>query len=296
MFDVVGVGANSLDEVLVTSSDLLAAVSSGKAPVEARHVFCGGQTATAMCACAMFGLKTSYIGVFGSDENARIVRRALDDRNVDTSHSIAAKGPNRSAVIVLDAAGRRTILWHRSELLKFDPQQVPSGAADARILHVDDDDAGLALAASRMARERGVPVTSDIEHLTERTEALISAVTYPILEQRLPARLTGEDDPERALRKLRSLNPNVLCMTLGEEGAAALDGDRFHVAPAFKVKTVDNTGAGDVFRAGFIYGLLQGWEVPRILRFANAAAAVSCGRLGAIPSAPKLDEVMRMCD
>ena len=57
------------------------------------------------------------------------------------------------------------------------------------------------------------------------------------------------------------------------------------------VKVVDATGAGDVFRAGFIYGLLQKWAVPEILRFANATAAVSCTRLGAIPSVPTLDEV-----
>ena len=80
-------------------------------------------------------------------------------------------------------------------------------------------------------------------------------------------------------------------MTLGDQGAVALEGDRFHVAPAFKVNVVDNTGAGDVFRAAFIYGFLQRWSVPEQLRFANAAAAVSCTRLGAIPSVPALDEV-----
>jgi sugar/nucleoside kinase (ribokinase family) len=120
---------------------------------------------------------------------------------------------------------------------------------------------------------------------------LISSVTYPILEQRLPATLTGESDPERALRKLRRLNPHLLCMTMGEQGAVALEGDRFHVAPAIKVKMVDDTGAGDVFRAGFIYGLLQGWTVPEMLHFANTAAGVSCTRLGAIPSVPTLAEV-----
>ena len=116
-------------------------------------------------------------------------------------------------------------------------------------------------------------------------------MTYPIMEQHLPSQLTGQTDPERALRKLRRLNPGLLCMTLGERGAVALDGDTFHVAPACEVSVVDNTGAGDVFRAGFIYGLLRSWAVPEILRFANAAAAVSCTRLGAIPSVPPFEEV-----
>ena len=85
--------------------------------------------------------------------------------------------------------------------------------------------------------------------------------------------------------------PGVLVMTRGEAGAVALDGDVFHAAPSFDVKVVDATGAGDVFRAGFIFGLLQKWAVPTILRFANAAAALSCTRLGAIPSVPALADV-----
>jgi sulfofructose kinase len=296
MFDVVGVGTNSFDEVLIVADNIQAALSSGKARVAARHSFCGGQAATATCACVALGLRSRYVGVFGSDDNARLVRRTLEDREVETSHSIAVKGPNRSAVIVLDGAGQRTVLWHRSECLKFDLQELPPGSLDARIVHVDDDDTGLALAACRIARKRGISVTSDIEHVTEHTEELITEVTYPIFDQRLPAKLTGEGDPERALRKLRSLNQNVLCMTLGEEGAVALEGDRFHVVPAFTVTTVDDTGAGDVFRAGFIYGLLRSWAVPELLRFANAAAAASCTKLGAIPSVPSLEEVLRVRD
>ena len=112
----------------------------------------------------------------------------------------------------------------------------------------------------------------------DSVEQLISSVTFPIFEQHLPASITGEHDPERALRKLRRLNGGVLVMTRAEQGSVALDGDAFHTAPAFNVKAVDVTGAGDVFRAGFIYGLLKKWAVPDVLRFANAAAALSCTR------------------
>jgi sugar/nucleoside kinase (ribokinase family) len=71
----------------------------------------------------------------------------------------------------------------------------------------------------------------------------------------------------------------------------ALDQHGIHHAPAFHVEAVDTTGAGDVFRAGVIYALLRGWPTPDLLRFANAAAAVSCTRLGALGGVPTLDEV-----
>ena len=70
-----------------------------------------------------------------------------------------------------------------------------------------------------------------------------------------------------------------------------LDGDVLHEAPAFDVRAVDTTGAGDVFRAGFIVAMLRG-DAPRdILTFANAAAALSCTRVGAMNSVPSLGEV-----
>lgn len=291
MLDVVGVGTNSFDDVVVTQTGLLEAISSGKARVEARHAFSGGQTATAMCACAGLGLRSGYIGVFGSDENGRTVRRALEERGVETSHSVVADGPSRTAVIVIDASGQRTVLWHRADGLSLSRALLDARSLHARLVHVDDDDAEGALRAAAIARVSGTPVTSDLEHVNDRTEELISSITYPIFNEHLPVTLTGESDPERALRKLRRLNPGVLCMTLGERGAAALDGDRFHLAGAFGVEVVDNTGAGDMFRAGFIYGVLNGWAVPEVLRFANAAGAASCRKLGAIPSVPTLEDV-----
>ncbi|MBP1605641.1 MAG: iolC, partial [Acidobacteria bacterium] len=62
----------------------------------------------------------------------------------------------------------------------------------------------------------------------------------------------------------------------------------------FAVQAVDTTGAGDVFRGGFIYGLLQQWPVDRVLRFANAAAAVSCTRTGALDGVPSLEDIVRL--
>jgi len=291
MFDVVGVGTNSVDEVLQLPAETAAVAAAGKARITERHFLCGGQTATLTAACAALGLTSRYVGAFGCDGNGQLIRQTLLSRGVDVAGTIDCDAPNRSAVILVDPGGRRTVLWHRSERLKLLPPDIEPHFLEGRILHVDDDDPELAFWAARTARAAGMRVTSDLEHVSDTVEQLFSTVTYPIVEQHFPSRLIGETDPERALRKLRRLNPGVLCMTLGELGAVALDGDRFYVAPAFTVPVVDNTGAGDVFRAGFIYGVLQNWRVPEILRFANAAAAVSCTRLGAIPSVPIIRDV-----
>lgn len=291
MLDVVGVGTNSVDEVLQLPLDTGALPMGGKVRVSDRRFLCGGQTATVVAACAALGLRSGYVGAFGSDGHGTLIRKTLADSGIDVSHAVECDAPNRGAVILVDPQGTRTVLWHRSDRLTIPPEKLQRSALRARIVHVDDDDPELAMNAAIVAGRAGVAVTSDLEHASDYTERLISTVAYPIFEQHLPASMTGETDPERALRKLRRLNRGVLVMTRGELGSVALDGDAFHAAPAFTVKVVDATGAGDVFRAGFIYGLLQPWPVPDVLRFANAAAALSCTRLGAIPSVPTLGEV-----
>ena len=294
MFDVVGIGTNSVDEVLQLPLAVSEVVPGGKVRVSDRRFLCGGQTATVVAACAAMGLRPGYIGAFGSDEHGRLIRNTLAERGVDVRDAIECDAPNRGAVILVDPLGDRTVLWHRSQRLNVPPDRLGSPSMRARIVHVDDDDPELALLAAVAAVRNGSSVTSDLEHASDHAERLIAAVTYPIFEQNLPASISGERDPERALRKLRGLNSGVLVMTRGAEGSVALDGDVFHTAPAFAVKVVDGTGAGDVFRAGFIYGLLQKWTVPEMLRFANAAAAISCTRLGAIPSVPGLGEIQSL--
>jgi sugar/nucleoside kinase (ribokinase family) len=75
----------------------------------------------------------------------------------------------------------------------------------------------------------------------------------------------------------------------------AWDGRQLHHRPAYRVPVVDTTGAGDIFHAGFIFGLLQGWELERQLDFACAAAAINCmasGARGGIQSVDAIEDLM----
>ena len=110
-----------------------------------------------------------------------------------------------------------------------------------------------------------------------------------------PAALTGKSAPGAALRAIRdAYRPAMVCMTLGAEGSLALVGDVETQTPAFRVSVVDSTGAGDVFRGGFISGWLRGGdsaEVEDVLRYANAVAALKCRGLGAREASPTPTEV-----
>jgi sulfofructose kinase len=105
-----------------------------------------------------------------------------------------------------------------------------------------------------------------------------------------------DSDLETALRRMQSrFGCRLTAATLGEEGVLAWDGKRLYHRPAYRVPVVDTTGAGDIFHAGFIYGLLQGWPLERQLDFACAAAALNCmasGARGGIQTVAAVEELM----
>lgn len=288
--DVVGIGENSVD--LVYRVPRLAGAGDKVRATGCRRLL-GGQVATTLCTCAAMGLRTRYVGTFGNDEHGRLIRSELEQRGIDTSHAIVRYAPNRHAVVLVDeSSGERTIVWQRDSSLALRQGDLSRDAiAGARVLHVDNVDEDTAITAARLGRDAGLIVTTDIDQVTERTAELVAAVTFPVLAERVPQALTGETDPQKAIRALRQQHEGMLCVTRGPRGSMLLVGTELHEAPAFEVTAVDTTGAGDVFRGALIFSLLRGDRPDSMLRFANAAAALSCTREGAIAGIPNLREI-----
>jgi sulfofructose kinase len=293
MVDVVGVGANSVDFVYRLPHYPRADSAFAKLPITDHLVSCGGQVTTALATCVAMGLRASYIGTIGSDDNGGRMRDELTRRGIDISHAIVRDGPNPFAVILLDDRdGERVVLWRRDPRAALEARDInPDAVRSARLVHVDDVDLDASVEAARIARQHGLPVTSDIERTTDGVGALIAAVNVPIFAEHVPTTLTGDADMERALKGLRQPHHSMVCVTRGARGAMLLEGDTVHQEPGVHVKTVDTTGAGDVFRGAFIFALLRGDAPREILRFANAAAALSCTTVGAMNSVPTLSDV-----
>ena len=295
-WDVLGVGCNSVDHVYRLPASPKADSPTAKLRISSHSTMSGGQMATAMAACAAFGLRTAYLGCVGHDHNGRLIRSELGERGVDISQLKTRECPNRFAVITVDeTSGERIVLWDRDNRLNLAAAEIDPGLiAAARMIHVDDEDQDAAINAATLARNAGVPCSSDIDRVTECTRDLVAAVSIPIFAQHVLPAITGEDDLERALRAVRRSHAGVLCVTLGAAGAMMLIGDECVRHPGFVVNAVDTTGAGDVFRAAFIYATLKSSSPRDLLRFANAAAAVSCTRAGAMAGVPSLEDVQKL--
>lgn len=299
-FDVVGFGVNSFD--LIAS---LAAYPGPNAKAEIRQLEGrpGGQVATAMVGCARLGCRTRYVGRLGNDGYGDEGIESLRREGVDTS--CAERVPDAtshfSLVVVDESKSARTVLWHRSPGLWWRADDVPRAAIqEGRLLHVDCFEREAAVRAAEHARAAGMATSIDVEQVGPGIEALLEQMDVIIAAEAFPSAMTGIDDVPKALADLARRFPRaaVVCVTLGEKGSLARCGGTEIQTPGFPIDCVDSTGAGDIFRAGFIARWLQRGEAAEledVLRYANAAAAINCralGARGAIPSMKDVDDLL----
>ena len=292
-FDVVGLGLNAMDYITVLP---WFPKPQTKVPIQEIRLEPGGQVATALTTCCRLGLTGSYIGSVGSDYLGKLQIDSLHQEGIDTSRVRIVEGvtSQMAIAIVEETVGERTILWHRDPRLIFPPSDLTREAITAgRILHLDGRDSRAALQAAQWAREAGIPIVIDIDQIYDSSTAqLLACVDYLIAAENFAVDLTGQTDEELAVKELSRRFPQATTgITLGVRGSIFLNGGRILRSPAFDVAVRDTTGAGDVFHGAFIFGLLACWELDRIVRFANATAAMKCRELGARAGIPRLKEV-----
>lgn len=256
----------------------------------------GGQVATALVALSRWGIKTKYIGKVGSDELGQISLESLQQEGVDVSSvTTEPNTPTQLGNIIVEAtSGDRTILWRRDKRLMFREGELrKEDVCSGKLIHLDGHDIRSAIQCAKWAKEEAIPTVVDIDKVESLTPELMRDISFVVTSSRFPSLFTGISDREKALVELQRHTRGFLCTTLGPEGAMALKDGQVFYAKGFKVDVVDTTGAGDVFHAGFIYGLLRNWEVTEILRFANAVAALKCRSLGGRRGIPSLGEVLK---
>jgi sulfofructose kinase len=288
---VLGIGQSSLDAVGV-----LARLPRPGEKLELRdwRELPGGQVATAVLACARLGLRCAYAGSVGDDPAAQAVLAPLARAGVDLAgvRRVAGAPTRRALVLVEEGSGERTILAYRAAALALRPADLDRRAvATSRALLLDAEDPEAARWAAGVAREAGVPSILDVDRCDRERLALARLVDFPIVSQGFAEQFSGDASPDEALRALADAGARMAVVTRGERGAVARFEGRSCSLAALRVAVRDTTGAGDVFRGAFAWGLLQGWSPEAVVRAANAAAGLSCRGLGAQGALPDAAEV-----
>jgi sulfofructose kinase len=256
----------------------------------------GGPVATALVTLARWGLSCAFAGVAGDDLFGSMIKDSLDSEGVDTSGLLIRKGFGSQFAFIAAEPGvsRRTIFWRRPTGPPPSPDEIDYDIIrQAKVVHTDGLFAEATLAACTAAKEVGVPVVMDAGSLREGMLELAGLSDYYLASETFANALVGEDRPLEACERLAELGPRVVGVTLGPRGYVALVDGRIIERPAYQVEAVDTTGCGDVFHAGFTYGVVQGWDVEKSLDFGAWAAAMVSRELGGRAGIPSPNALVK---
>ncbi len=253
----------------------------------------GGPVPNTLIGLAKFGYKTCLIAAVGGDIFGKLSIEEIKKQNVDSSQ-IIIKG-NSSAVasgFVERASGRRTLVLERKIFvqtrdLNFSKYPIP------KIVHLDGRDIEATVAFAKWGKKMGAIVSFDIGSMRNDVSAAFPYVDHLVVADSYAYPFTKTSDAATAIKKLESYGPTTVVVTEGIKGSIGHENGKFQKQPAYKVKTIDTTGAGDAFHAGYLYGLLEGYDLAERLRWGAAVAALKCTKPGARTGIPSLNEVKK---
>lgn len=279
--DIVGVGPVSWDRFVVvprfpTGNERLRAIRAEESA--------GGIVPNALVALQRWRLRCRLVSVLGFDEHSARILEELGHEGIETDAILRRE----------DCDGRvRTVLVdHRNghRCLIEAPQPPPHVAADqiqeswfhgARVLLLDVCAGECAAELIRAARAKSMRVVLSIAEGAEKhSRDLWSQVDVVVADSTAACELTDQSDPSQAAYAIHLVADVPTIVTCGSRGSYFVQGRETIHQPAVDVPVVDQTGAGSVFQAGYIFGMLAAIDVHRMLKAAAWAAAMTCREVG----------------
>ncbi|GGA67449.1 ribokinase [Edaphobacter acidisoli] len=266
------------------------------------NIYPGGKGANQAVSVARLGYPVRMIGRVGSDSFGREAHMHLNRAGVDTELVETNDGPSGIAVICVAASGDNSIIVTPGANATLTPAYLEQHYSEIR-------NAGAVLAQleipldtveylGEICSREGIPFILDPAPAATLSDGLFKHVTWltPNLTEATFYAADGagaaELEPRSAVRRLQQKGAQGVLLKLGQEGVVVGDRDgRIEALPAFDVRAVDTTAAGDAFNGGFAVGLMKGKSAIESARFATAVAGISVTRPGAQPSMPTLKEV-----
>jgi ribokinase len=284
-------------------------------------LFLGGKGFNQAVGARRLGAEVSMVGRVGRDQFGEVFLTKLEQEGIDSSR--VTPDPEAGTAIaspIIDASGQNSIIAAPRANMRMTPDDVLAAdeqiaAADVLMLQFE-----IPPAASRRAAEiardhetrvildpapvshgnHSVPRSLDpsipssaLDHSTSRPLDHFN-IDYLVPNEIEAHMLTGRMTPEEAAAVLLPETRRGVVISLGEQGAIAVDRAALNRFPAHKVKVVDTTGAGDAFRAGLGVKIAEGSSLDDAVRFANACGALACTIMGAEPSMPRREAVEKL--
>lgn len=268
----------------------------------------GGSAANTIAGVASLGGRTAFIGKVSNDQLGGIFRHDIRAAGVrfDTAPSVSGV-PSARCLIFVTPDAQRTMNTFLGACLELGPDDIDAAlVARARVTYLEGYlwDPPLAkqafLKAARIAHQAGRKIALSLSdpfcverHRAEFVDLVKNHVDILFANEHEICSLWQVGDFDSALQVTRG-HCEVAALTRSEKGSVILGGDEIHVVDAVRVaKVVDTTGAGDLYAAGFLYGLARGMDLKAAGQLGSFAAAEIIGQMGARPEV-KLSHLARM--
>ncbi|XOB98235.1 ribokinase [Deinococcota bacterium DY0809b] len=260
--------------------------------------FPGGKGANQAVAAARLGARVRMIGRVGADAYGAELKRGLEAEGIETADVAELDAPTGVALIGVSEDGQNAIVVSPGANARLRPEDLAPerfAGAGVAVLQLETPLATVRRAAE-LGRAAGARVLLNAAPAQALPEGLLKAVDLLVVNEFEAAQVAGArepEGPEEALALARELARRVpvAVVTLGARGLvwAGVEGEG--VLPAFEVRAVDTTAAGDAFVGGLAAALAAGEPLQPALRFASAAGALAATRPGAQPSLPNKEAV-----
>lgn len=250
------------------------------------------------------GIDTAVLGKVGRDGLGDFVVNVLERHGLDTRGLARDDSVGTSASMVLVGAdGERTFLHYLGGNARYFETDVNWDVIDeCGILHIagalvmPQFDGEPMARTLKEAKKRGKITSLDTVWDATGKWMKTLAPCLPWTDYFEPSlseaqEITGLKEPRDVAKALRDAGVKTVVLKLGERGCY-IQGENLELAStAFTVPVVDGTGSGDAFDAGFLTGVMLGWDMERTAKFANATGAFSVMALGATGGLKPMEEI-----
>ncbi len=255
----------------------------------------GGCAANTAISLNKLGISSGVIGKVGKDLFGDFVIDYLNKGRVDTSRITRSDTMDTSKTIaLLTATEDRRFIHSFGANADF-------GIDDIDLEYISQSEAiyvggyldlpklnqASLMKLFKFAKERGIITILDVvvahphPNLIDQCKDIFLYTDFFLPNQDEAALLTGEDSPQAQAEAFLRYNPEMgVAITMGKEGALLRTKDKIIIASSYRIKIVDPSGGGDAFDAGFIHGILEGWDLERTLKFASATGASAVRAMG----------------
>ena len=265
----------------------------------------GGKGGNQAVAAARAGSQVNMITKLGNDEFGAIAVKSFKADGINLDYTpITEDYPTGAALILVDDSGENMIVVTlgacgtitREEVFAAE-EAIKKSSVVVTQLETSNE---AVIAAVELANKYNVPVIFNPAPYNDNyPRKILPLVTYATPNETEAGYMAGLAviDDESALlaaSKIKQMGVKTVIITLGKRGSLIYqDTDDYTFVPAFNVKAIDTTGAGDAFNGGLAHAIEKGMEIKEAVRFANAVAAISVTRFGTAPAMPTKAEIAR---